>query len=80
MKGKEIHIPVGNVELVGELIVPVKAKGLVIFSHGSGSSRFGPRNNMVAEVLRNREIGTLLFDLLTAEEDAVYTTHLTLIC
>ncbi|MBD3360243.1 alpha/beta hydrolase [Candidatus Peregrinibacteria bacterium] len=47
-------------------------KGVVIFAHGSGSSRFSPRNNFVAEVLRNNGLGTLLFDLMTEEEDAIY--------
>jgi len=72
---KEIRIPVGDIELEGELIIPEKAIGLVIFSHGSGSSRFSPRNNMVAEVLRRKNIGTLLFDLLTEKEDALYANR-----
>jgi dienelactone hydrolase len=52
--------------------VPPDARGLVIFAHGSGSSRFSRRNNYVAEVLRERGIGTLLFDLLTEAEDRTY--------
>lgn len=66
-----VSIPVGQVELEGELIVPDDADGVVAFAHGSGSSRHSPRNNFVAEVLRERGLGTLLFDLLTEEEDVV---------
>jgi len=64
-----VDIPVGDVELEGMLEVPEGAPGLVIFAHGSGSSRKSPRNNFVAEVIRDRGLGTLLFDLLTEEED-----------
>ncbi len=69
----ELHtvteIPVGEVTLEGELAVPADAGGLVIFAHGSGSSRHSPRNNFVAETLRKRGLATLLFDLLTETED-----------
>src|SRR4029453_2772335 len=58
--------------LEGILSVPKRAKGIVIFAHGSGSSRKSPRNNYVARELREHGIGTLLFDLLTEEEDFVY--------
>ncbi len=64
-----VHIPAGHIELDGELMLPPSAKGVVLFAHGSGSSRFSPRNSYVAEVLQQRGIGTLLFDLLTSEED-----------
>jgi len=64
-----VSIPVDGVELEGELIVPSGAEGLVVFAHGSGSSRHSPRNNFVAETLRGRGLGTLLFDLLTEAED-----------
>lgn len=64
-----ILIPVDDVELEGLLEVPEGATGLVVFAHGSGSSRKSPRNNFVAEVLRERGLGTLLFDLLTEVED-----------
>ncbi|MFC7154283.1 dienelactone hydrolase family protein [Halomarina halobia] len=67
-----VDIPVDGAELEGELAVPQEATGLVVFSHGSGSSRKSPRNNFVAETLRERGLGTLLFDLLTEEEDRVY--------
>jgi len=68
----EVNIPVGNVSLEGELIIPSKAKAVVIFSHGSGSSRFSKRNRMVAEYLQKKNLGTLLFDLLTSKEDLHY--------
>jgi dienelactone hydrolase len=64
-----VTIPVDDVELEGALAVPDGATGLVVFAHGSGSSRKSPRNNFVAEVLRERGLGTLLFDLLTERED-----------
>jgi len=66
-----VDIPVGEVVLEGELIVPAGARGIVIFAHGSGSSRKSPRNNFVAEEIHERGAGTLLFDLLTEEEDRV---------
>src|SRR3989338_2632708 len=65
----------GAVELDGELILPTSAKGVVLFAHGSGSSRFSPRNTYVAEVLQQHGIGTLLFDLLTRAEDQDYETR-----
>ncbi|WP_128226394.1 dienelactone hydrolase family protein [Halobacteriaceae archaeon SHR40] len=64
-----VSIPVGDVELEGMLAVPEDAPGIVVFAHGSGSSRKSPRNNFVAEVIRDRGLGTLLFDLLTEKED-----------
>jgi pimeloyl-ACP methyl ester carboxylesterase len=67
-----VRIPVGPVSLEGRLVVPGKALGLVIFVHGSGSSRYSPRNVFVAESLRRRRLATLLFDLLTGEEDRTY--------
>ena len=66
-----IEIPAGDVALEGSLAVPDGARGIVVFAHGSGSSRQRPRNTYVAEVIRGRGLGTLLFDLLTAEEDRV---------
>lgn len=68
----EVEIPIGKVILKGELIVPLKAKGIVIFSHGSGSSRLSQRNQMVAHYLQQKKFGTLLFDLLTEKEDQQY--------
>jgi dienelactone hydrolase len=70
-----VHIPAGPVQLDGELILPPSAGGVVLFAHGSGSSRFSPRNTYVAKVLQQRGIGTLLFDLLTREEDRNYETR-----
>lgn len=64
-----VTIPVDDVELEGTLAVPDGATGLVVFAHGSGSSRLSPRNNYVAGVIRERGLGTLLFDLLTTGED-----------
>lgn len=64
-----VSIPVDSVELEGELVVPEVATGVVVFAHGSGSSRHSPRNNFVADVVRSGGMATLLFDLLTEEED-----------
>lgn len=64
-------IPVNGIELEGVLAVPDGAPGIVVFAHGSGSSHKSPRNNFVAEVIREHGIGTLLFDLLTEKEDRV---------
>lgn len=68
----DVNIPLRKMTLRGELIIPVQAKGIVIFSHGSGSSRLSPRNKRVAHYLNNNDFGTLLFDLLTPEEDQYY--------
>lgn len=75
---REVKIPVDNVALDGELILPPGASGVVLFAHGSGSSRHSPRNRFVASVIRRSGLGTLLFDLLTSEEESVdiYTRHL----
>ncbi|MEK6708774.1 MAG: alpha/beta family hydrolase [Pseudomonadota bacterium] len=70
-----VHIPADAVELDGELVLPPSATGVVLFAHGSGSSRFSPRNTFVAEVLQQHGIGTLLFDLLTRTEDQDYATR-----
>lgn len=67
-----IRIQTDHVTLEGELAFAEKSRGLVIFSHGSGSSRFSPRNNFVAAYLRENGIATFLFDLLTEEEDKRY--------
>jgi dienelactone hydrolase len=66
-----VQIPSGPVCLEGELALPAGAAGVVLFAHGSGSSRHSPRNQFVARVIRAAGIGTLLFDLLTREEEAV---------
>lgn len=70
-----VHIPIDGVTLEGALSIPGNATGLVLFAHGSGSSRFSPRNNYVAGVLRAAGLGTLLIDLLTREEDQNYETR-----
>lgn len=69
--GKILKIQAGDVSLEGSLAIPQGARGLVVFAHGSGSSRFSPRNRYVAEVLRRSGLGTLLFDLLTQHEEAI---------
>jgi putative phosphoribosyl transferase len=68
-----VHIPAGNATVEGMLEIPDAAVGLVLFAHGSGSSRHSPRNNYVAGVLRAAGVGTLLMDLLTPEEDRDYS-------
>lgn len=71
-KRKVINIQIDGIILKGNLVIPKNSIGLVIFSHGSGSSRLSPRNNFVAEVLQKNDLATLLFDLLTEDEDRVY--------
>lgn len=68
----EVKIRIGAEELMGNLHIPANATGIVIFSHGSGSSRHSSRNRYVASVLEDEGFGTLLFDLLTEEEDRIY--------
>jgi dienelactone hydrolase len=68
---KEILIRINGKSIFGNLKIPEKAKGLIIFAHGSGSSRFSTRNNYVAGILNKNNLGTLLFDLLTAEEEKI---------
>lgn len=69
---QEVDIPIANIVLEGELFIPDRSNGIVIFSHGSGSSRFSSRNQRVAKYLQELQFGTLLFDLLTADEDRNY--------
>jgi dienelactone hydrolase len=71
LETQDIHfdLPAGRID--GTLTVPNAANGVVLFAHGSGSSRFSPRNRYVAEVLQRAGSGTLLMDLLTREEDAI---------
>ncbi|MHB1061626.1 MAG: alpha/beta hydrolase, partial [Thiobacillus sp.] len=66
------YIPAGTATIEGMLEIPDHAAGLVLFAHGSGSSRHSPRNNYVAGVLRQAGVGTLLMDLLTPQEDRDY--------
>ncbi len=65
---QKVQIPSDSIQLDGELTIPPRTTGLVVFAHGSGSSRLSPRNQFVAEQLRKSGVGTLLFDLLTEEE------------
>lgn len=78
MANQPVSFPVGNVFLKGELALEENDLGMVIFAHGSGSSRHSPRNQFVAKVIQKAGIGTLLFDLLTAEEETAehQTRHL----
>jgi putative phosphoribosyl transferase len=64
-----VHVPIGSIVLDGNLLVPPGATGIVLFAHGSGSSRFSSRNRYVASVLREGTLGTLLIDLLTPAEE-----------
>jgi putative phosphoribosyl transferase len=74
----EVLITVGSSHLEGNLVIPRRAEGVVLFAHGSGSSRHSPRNRHVAEVLQEKGLATLLLDLLTAEEEPLdqQTRHL----
>jgi putative phosphoribosyl transferase len=70
-----VDIPVGNVIVKGDLAIPASAHALVIFAHGSGSSRLSPRNQQVAEYLNSQGFATLLFDLLTYVEDKEFSNR-----
>jgi putative phosphoribosyl transferase len=70
-RSRREQIPSGQLLLEGELSVPVGAPGVVLFAHSSGSSRHSPRNQFVARTIREAGVGTLLFDLLTPEEETV---------
>src|ERR1700716_3124932 len=73
-----VRVSVGSITLDGNLTLPKGARGVVLFSHGSGSSRHSPRNRHVAQMLNDANLATLLIDLLTSEEEAidVRTAHL----
>src|SRR2546422_6969230 len=71
MTNFEVKIPAGKATLDGNLTVPDGATGLVLFAHGSGSSRHSPRNQFVAHTLNDAGLATLLFDLLTPKEEAL---------
>jgi putative phosphoribosyl transferase len=75
MKRFEVRIPAAEVDLPGTLELPADVSRLVAFAHGSGSSRFSPRNRFVANGLVHHGIGTLLMDLLTVGEDEIYRTR-----
>src|SRR5215471_9656339 len=72
------RIQAGDAVLDGDLMIPSGAGGIAVFAHGSGSSRHSPRNRNVARVIREAGVGSLLFDLLTREEESVdvFTRHL----
>src|SRR5215470_472160 len=67
----QVSIPVGRIVLEGDVNIPAGARSIVIFAHGSGSSRHSPRNRYVANTLGQAGLATLLFDLLTASEEAI---------
>lgn len=75
---RQIAVTIDTIKLEGDLAIPSNASGLVLFAHGSGSSRHSARNQFVARELRKAGLGTLLFDLLTRDEEAVdwHTGHL----
>jgi len=77
-RGRAVQIAAGPVALPGDLNIPEGAEGIVLFAHGSGSSRLSPRNRFVARVLEEGGLATLLIDLLTAEEEQIerWTRHL----
>src|SRR5438105_7225781 len=77
-RARDVQIPSGAAMLHGDLSIPTGAQGVVLFAHGSGSSRHSPRNQFVARTIREAGVGTLLFDLLTSEEEAIdiRTRHL----
>src|SRR5438552_8987438 len=70
-RARDVQIRSGAAMLHGDLSIPTGAQGVVLFAHGSGSSRHSPRNQFVARTIREAGVGTLLFDLLTADEEAV---------
>lgn len=69
LRDEEIHVLAGYVSVEGRLTIPENPRGIVVFAHGSGSSRHSPRNRYVAEVLNAAGLATLLFDLLTLSEE-----------
>jgi putative phosphoribosyl transferase len=72
---REVAIPADALRLPGTLSIPRSAHGVALFAHGSGSSRHSPRNRHVAQALHEAGVGTLLFDLLSPDEDATYETR-----
>lgn len=68
----QVQIPLDGAHHAGDLIIPEPARGIVVFAHGSGSSRLSPRNRFVADTLHHAGLATLLFDLLTEAEDRDY--------
>lgn len=70
-EGIDVNVISGSVQLQGILSIPENARGIVLFAHGSGSSRLSPRNQFVAKLLRDGGLATLLMDLLTLEEETI---------
>lgn len=66
-----VTVPTSNAELAADIFLPARTAGIVVFAHGSGSSRYSPRNRFVAEALNESGLGTVLIDLLTGEEEAI---------
>src|SRR5438128_10369642 len=77
-RARDVQIRSGTVSLQGDLSIPAGAQGVVLLAHGSGSRRHSPRNQFVARTIREAGVGTLLFDLLTRDEEAadIHTAHL----
>jgi putative phosphoribosyl transferase len=71
LNSRLIYIPVGRAEIQGDLRIPEKSTSIVVFAHGSGSSRHSPRNKYVADVLNEAGIATFLIDLLTPDEELI---------
>ena len=71
MQAQTLRVPADGTILNAEIAIPVEAHGMVVFAHGSGSSRHSPRNQFVARVLQQSDFGTLLMDLLTEKEEAL---------
>lgn len=71
VRQRSVQILLGRADLVGDLAVPEHATGLVLFAHGSGSSRLSPRNRYVADILNGARLATLLVDLLTTQEEQI---------
>ena len=70
-QAQTLRVPVDGTTLFADLAIPVEAHGMVLFAHGSGSSRHSPRNQFVARVLQQSDFGTLMMDLLTEREEAL---------
>jgi dienelactone hydrolase len=70
MENRPVTLPIGDGDLTGDLAIPEGAQGIVLFAHGSGSSRHSPRNQYIARLLRAAGLATLLMDLLTSDEEA----------
>jgi putative phosphoribosyl transferase len=70
LRDEEVRVTAGSVSVVGQLTIPEHPTGIVVFAHASGSSRHSPRNRYVAEVLNEAGLATLMFDLLTTDEES----------